>query len=127
MCGLTQAPVFLPVVDDFYSGMETVVPLFAGQLRKPRSEIEACYREVYGEGMIRFVPEGSEGGFLSALAYAGRDDMEVSVSGNEERILLTARFDNLGKGASGAAIQNMNIALGLPEDTGLITKKGERS
>ena len=127
MCGLSEAPVFLPVVADFYSGMETVVPLFSDRLGKNRAEIEACYREVYSDGMIRFVPEGSEGGFLSASAYAGRDDMEISVYGNEERILLTARFDNLGKGASGAAIQNMNIALGLPEDTGLITKKGERA
>ena len=63
-----------------------------------------------------------EAGFLSAAAFAGRDDMEVSVSGNEERILLTARFDNLGKGASGAAIQNMNILLGVDETTGLVTE-----
>ena len=56
---------------------------------------------------------------LSAAAYSGADDMQVSVTGNEDRIVLTARFDNLGKGASGAAIQNMNILLGLEEATGL--------
>jgi N-acetyl-gamma-glutamyl-phosphate reductase len=56
---------------------------------------------------------------MSAAAFSGRDDMEVTVTGNEERILLVSRFDNLGKGASGAAIQNMNIVLGLPETTGL--------
>ena len=60
-----------------------------------------------------------ESGFVSANALAGRDDMQLSVSGNEERMVLTARFDNLGKGASGAAIQNMNICLGLDETTGL--------
>ncbi|MBR2759848.1 MAG: N-acetyl-gamma-glutamyl-phosphate reductase [Solobacterium sp.] len=121
MCALRNAPVFLPVVADFYSGMETVVPLFPDMLEAPLSKIEECYEEVYSRGLVRYVRDSSEGGFLSAGAYALRDDMEVSVFGNEERILLTARFDNLGKGASGAAIQNMNIALGLAEDTGLIT------
>ena len=69
--------------------------------------------------ILHFDRGASEGGFLSAGAFAGRDDLSVSVCGTEERILVTARFDNLGKGASGAAIQNMNIVLGLPEDTGL--------
>ena len=127
MTGLETAPAFLPVVADFYSGMETAIPLFPSQLMGTAADIEACYRKVYSRGMIRFTEDGSEGNFLSAGAYAGRDDMEISVYGNAERIVLTARFDNLGKGASGAAIQNMNIALGLPEDTGLITVKGEQS
>jgi N-acetyl-gamma-glutamyl-phosphate reductase len=61
-----------------------------------------------------------EGGFLSALAYAERDDMEIAVSGNADRILLVSPFDNLGKGASGAAIQNMNILLGADEREGLV-------
>ncbi|MBO5587886.1 MAG: hypothetical protein J5899_04095 [Acidaminococcaceae bacterium] len=69
--------------------------------------------------MIRFNEAADEKGFLSAAAFSGRDDMEITVCGNEERILLVSRFDNLGKGASGAAIQNMNIVLGLPETEGL--------
>ena len=71
---------------------------------------------------MRFVedPSAAEGGFLSSAALSGRDSLEVSVFGNDKRILLVARFDNLGKGASGAAIQNMNIALGFPETSGLV-------
>ena len=74
----------------------------------------------YQGGLIRFAEGTDENGFLSASAFGGRDDLEVSVYGNEERILLVSRFDNLGKGASGAAIQNMNIALGLKEESELV-------
>lgn len=123
MCGLSYEPSFLPVVADFYSGMETVIPLFREDVNGSMEDIMACYESCYQTGMIRFVRNADEAGFLSANAMAGRDDMETAVFGNEERILLTARFDNLGKGASGAAIQNMNIALGLKEDTGLVTGK----
>jgi N-acetyl-gamma-glutamyl-phosphate reductase len=63
-------------------------------------------------------------GMLSAAAFSGRDDMQIGVYGNGQRILLVSRFDNLGKGASGAAIQNMNILMGLAEDTGLCVKRG---
>ena len=82
-------------------------------------EIREVYRKAYASGLIRFAEAPDEGGFLSAEALAGRDSMEISVFGNPERMLLTARFDNLGKGASGAAIQNMNIVLGLDEKEGL--------
>ena len=82
--------------------------------------MRAAYRAAYAEGLVRYVEGGDEGGFLSSAKYAGRDDMEVSVYGNDERIVLVSRFDNLGKGASGAAIQNMNLALGVPETTGLV-------
>jgi N-acetyl-gamma-glutamyl-phosphate reductase len=68
---------------------------------------------------VRYADDADEGGFLSAGAFAGRDDMQITVTGNDERILLVARFDNLGKGASGAAIQNMNLLLGVDETTGL--------
>ena len=78
-----------------------------------------AYRAAYETGLVRFVENADESGFLSAGAFAGRDDMQVTVVGNDERILLISRFDNLGKGASGAAIQNMNILLGLDEATGL--------
>ena len=83
-------------------------------------DVRAAYRAAYAEGLVRYVEGGDEGGFLSSAKYAGRDDMEVSVYGNDERIVLVSRFDNLGKGASGAAIQNMNLALGVPETTGLV-------
>ena len=121
LCGLTILPLFSPIVADYYAGMEVTVPLFRAQVKGGVDAIRTVYREIYGEGMIRFAEDDGEGGFLSASAFAGRDDMEVRVLGNEERILLISRFDNLGKGASGAAIQNMNILLGVPENTGLVT------
>ncbi len=116
---VSHAPAFLPTVAPFYSGMEVSVPLFGRDVRVGIDEIRAFYKDYYQNGLVRLVENKDEGGFLSAAALSGRDDMEISVSGNAERILLTARFDNLGKGASGAAIQNMNILLGVPEDTGL--------
>ena len=82
-------------------------------------EIRQVYRQYYQAGMIHYAEASDESGFLSASAMSGRDDMEVSVFGNQERILLAARFDNLGKGASGAAIQNMNLVLGTEESFGL--------
>ena len=118
VCGLDKAPIFCPIVGDFYSGMEVTVPLFANQLKGSMEDIQALYKNYYQTGLIRY-EEADDDGLLSACAYSGRDDMGVSVFGNGERIILTARFDNLGKGASGAAIQNMNILLGLPEATGL--------
>ena len=119
LCSLEKAPVFCPIVADFYSGMEVTVPIFAEDLRGSVEDIKAAYKAVYTGSLVHFDEGCDEGGFYSAGAYSGFDDMEVSVSGNEERILLTARFDNLGKGASGAAIQNMNIRLGLEETAGL--------
>ena len=119
LCGLEKAPVFCPIVGDFYSGMEVTVPLFASDIRGSMEDIKELYRNYYETGLVRFEEAADADGMLSAYTYSGRDDMAVSVFGNEDRILLTARFDNLGKGASGAAIQNMNILLGLPEATGL--------
>ena len=118
LCGLDSAPLFCPIVADFYSGMEVTVPLLRSMLKGTAQDIRSIYRTYYETGLVHY-REGSEEGFLSAAAYAGRDDLEVSVQGNDERIVLVARFDNLGKGASGAAIQNMNIRLGLDEATGL--------
>ena len=119
LCKLDAEPIFCPIVSDFYSGMEVTVPLFASQIKGTMEDIKALYKDYYTGGLIHFDDAADPDGLLSALAYAGRDDMGISVFGNGERILLTARFDNLGKGASGAAIQNMNILLGLPENTGL--------
>ena len=118
--GIDNAPVFCPIVADFYSGMEVTVPLFKSDINGTREDVCRAYSEYYREGGLVFYREGaSEGGFMSACAYSGNDGMEVSVEGNDERILLVARFDNLGKGASGAAIQNMNIILGVDDSTGL--------
>ena len=119
LCGLENAPVFCPIVADFYSGMEVTVPLFAKEIKGTLADIQAIYKAYYTSGLIHFEESADEDGLLSASAYADRDDMGVSVFGNEDRILLVSRFDNLGKGASGAAIQNMNILLGLDEATGL--------
>ena len=120
VCGLSVAPIFCPVVAPFYSGMEVTVPLFAKDICGDVEKIRTVYRKYYTQGLVRFVENADEGGFLSAAALSGRDDMQITVCGNDERILLVARFDNLGKGASGAAIQNMNILLGADETTGLV-------
>ena len=120
VCGLTHAPVFCPIVAPYYAGMEVTVPLTPSETSASVEEIRRVYSEYYRSGLIRFAEAPDEGGFLSAGALAGRDSLEVSVFGNDERILLVSRFDNLGKGASGAAIQNMNLTLGLPETEGLV-------
>ncbi len=118
-CGLKNAPCFSPIVVPHYSGMEVSVPLFAKDVKGGIEAIKDCYRDYYKKGLVRFVDDSQDGGFLSSAALSGRDDMEISVYGNKDRLMLVALFDNLGKGASGAAIQNMNIALGMPEKTGL--------
>ena len=120
VCGLTHAPVFCPIVGDFYSGMEVTVMLHGEDIHGDIEAIKEVYRHTYTGQLVKLCEETAEGGFLSAAAYSGRDDMEITVSGNAERLILTARFDNLGKGASGAAIQNMNILLGCDETAGLV-------
>ena len=119
LCGLENAPVFCPIVADFYAGMEVTVSLFGSDIKGNIDDIRALYKSYYAKGLVRYDDAPDADGLLSAGAYAGRDDMQVSVNGNSDRIILTSRFDNLGKGASGAAIQNMNILLGLDEATGL--------
>ena len=119
ICGMNSAPLFCPIVADFYSGMEVTVPLFTKDLKGTVNDIKEIYKNLYTGKLIHYTEEADEGGLLSAAAFSGRDDMEITVTGNEDRILLVSRFDNLGKGASGAAIQNMNVKLGLAEDTGL--------
>ena len=121
VCGLDHAPVFCPIVAPYYAGMEVTVPLTSSETSASPEEIKDVYRGVYSSGLVRFAESPEEDGFLSAGAFSGRDDMEISVFGTAERILLVSRFDNLGKGASGAAIQNMNLVLGEDEALGLIT------
>ena len=123
--GLTQEPLFVPVVDDYYCGMIVTFPVFTNLLKKKATpeDIRKMFEEFYaGEQFIKVMPFGSEeelGNFFHANDFAKRDDVKIYVTGNEDRVLITSIFDNLGKGASGAAIQCMNIRLGLPEETGL--------
>lgn len=120
VCGLTRTPVFNPYVCDYVCGMTVNVPLFSDLLNKKMGADEI--REVLSAHYAgsRFVSVGDEpSGFISANVFNGTNNMQLLVNGGEDRILLTARFDNLGKGASGAAIQNMNIALGLDESFSL--------
>lgn len=120
VAGLDFAPVFCPVVGDFYSGMEVTVPLFESDVKGTATDIAEVYRGLYDGDIVFFKEECDESGFLSAGAYEGRDCMEISLHGGEGRYILVARYDNLGKGASGAAVECMNLALGLPPETGLV-------
>lgn len=118
--GIQNAPVFSPIVADFYSGMEVTVPLFATQLSGASAEdVKRIYAQKYRGPIVSYVEGADEGGFFSAGKLSLLDRMEISVCGNEERILLLARYDNLGKGASGAALECMNLVLGLPKEYGL--------
>lgn len=119
ICGLDTAPVFCPIVADFYSGMEVTVPVFRKDLLGTAEDIRQLYAEVYHTPVVHYESFPEDLAMLPANQMAGRDDMVIRVTGNEDRILLTACFDNLGKGASGAAIQNMNIVLGLDQTLGL--------
>ncbi len=118
--GLNTAPAFCPIVAPFYSGMELTVTLFKKDIKASIDNLKEIYKSYYNNGLVHFNDGAHEDGFLSAAAYSGRDDMEISVFGNDDRIVLTARYDNLGKGASGAAVQNMNILMGVDEKTGLV-------
>lgn len=117
VCGLKNAPIFNPIVADFYSGMCVSVPVFTNLLKKeytPKT-LREFFKDFYAGAKFISVCEDEEK-FLAANTLSGSNKMQIYVGGNEEQILLCSRFDNLGKGASGAAVQNMNIALGLNED-----------
>lgn len=126
VCGLKYKPMFNPIVDDYYCGMTVTVPLISRALNRRYSpsdihEIISAHYE--GQRFIRvtelYAKDTLPDGFLAANTLAGTNDLQIFVCGNNEHILLAARLDNLGKGASGAAVQNMNIMLGLDESTGL--------
>lgn len=118
--GVGTAPAFCPIVADFYSGMEVTVTLFKNDIKASAENVKSVYKNYYKGDLVHFDDNCDENGFLSAAALSGRDDMQLSVYGNDDRIILTARYDNLGKGASGAAIQNMNILIGAEETAGLV-------
>ena len=118
--GLDYEPVFCPIVSDFYSGMEVTVPLFKAQLLKGDiNEIKKIYSEIYTTSLIKYKEVNDEGGFISANKYRNKDTMSIEVYGNDDRILLVARYDNLGKGASGAAVECLNIKLGCDKTKNL--------
>ena len=118
--GIQNHPAFMPIVGDFYSGMEVTIPIFPEMLKKGNlEEIKAVYKEKYTGPVVNFVEDFSEDGFVSANKLGNKDSMEISALGNDDRILLIARYDNLGKGASGAAVECMNIVLGCDVTTGL--------
>ncbi len=117
--GLENAPVFCPIVADFYSGMTVTVPLFKSQLKGSIEDIKRVYAAKYTGAIVQYEASADENGFISGLKEGKKDGMKVTVAGNEERILLIACYDNLGKGASGAAVECMNIALGTERTKGL--------
>ena len=122
MTGITNAPCFSPVVADYYSGMVMTIPLHTAMLKGGAGMgevLKALHGRYDGEALIKVQDEVS-GSTVYSNTMAGSNGMEISVSGNEERILLIASYDNLGKGASGAAVQNMNLVLGTKETAGLI-------
>ncbi len=119
---LNNLPIFSPIVADFYCGMEVTVPLFAKQINGNVEDIKSVYSGIYNGPIVKYTDNPSENGLMSASKFDHDDGMEISVLGNDERVLLVSRFDNLGKGASGAAIQNMNVVLGCDETTGLSLK-----
>lgn len=118
--GIKNTPAFMPIVGDFYSGMEVTVPIFPEMLNGAGvEEIKNIYKEKYTGPIVYLAEDFAENGFVSANKLRNKDSMEISVSGNDDRILLIARYDNLGKGASGAAVECMNIVLGTDIITGL--------
>ncbi len=114
--------MFSPIVDDYYKGMATTVPLHTSQLHgrhHPPSGVGGLADHYAGEQLVQCGPGGATAK-LYAGAKAGDNDLHLVVAGNDEPFTITALFDNLGKGASGAAVQNMNIMLGLEETAGLL-------
>jgi N-acetyl-gamma-glutamyl-phosphate reductase len=126
--GLNQRPSFLPMVGDFYCGMLVQLPLMAAQLKggAGRAALHEIYRDHYaGEPFVKICPvDGGAGlterGYLAADALKGTNMLEIHILGHEEQIMMVARLDNLGKGASGSAVQNLNLMLGLDETAGLL-------
>ncbi len=122
--GLKHAPIFSPIVADFYSGMEMTLPLFKENLLNGATvaDIKALYKSIYNTPVVHYDENASEAGLMAANFYRGTDSMQITVEGNEERILLIARYDNLGKGASGAAVECMNIVMKKDPTCGLELK-----
>lgn len=120
--GLSKKPIFSPIICDYPQGMVVSVPLYTDRMSKKYTiqDIYEMFAEHYvNSDIVKVRRPGYTQGMIGSNQFANRDDMEIEINGNEDRILITSRFDNLGKGASGAAIQCMNIAMGIDEKTGL--------
>ena len=119
--GLANEPVFCPVVADFYSGMQVTVPLFADWLKPGAGmeDVKNAYKALYTGPVVSYTDAAEAGGFLSAAVQTGLDSMKITVAGNAQRMLLLAVYDNLGKGASGAAVECMNLVTGAEKTLGL--------
>lgn len=126
MTGIAQAPIFSPIVADFYSGMIVSVPVpfsaFSTEYQSGSAIVQLLEKYYANRPLVTVHPYGTspENGMLAANALSGKDNLEIFVFNNADRLVLTARFDNLGKGASGAAVQCMNLMLGRAETTGLV-------
>ncbi len=124
--GLAKEPLFSPILADYYSGMVVSVPLYTEYLKdckNPKAMTEYFAQYYKGEQFIKVVENGGDdlyGGMLAGNSLSGWDGLKVYITGNEERMVLSAQFDNLGKGASGAAVQCLNILLGCDESKGLV-------
>ena len=123
--GLKREPLFSPMICDYYSGMVMSVPLYTDLLQKVHTpkEVHEMFCKFYeGQQFVKVMPldaEAGEGNMLAGNACSGWDGLRIFITGNEDRIVLSSQFDNLGKGASGAAIQCLNIVLGCEENKGL--------
>lgn len=122
VCGLQNPPIFQPIVSDFYSGMLVSVPIFAKDISCSVQELKEIYKAKYNGDIVKYSEELECESFISASSHSGCDGMEIAVRGNEERIVLTARYDNLGKGASGSCVESVNMLLGKNNNIGLKLK-----
>ncbi len=119
--GINNPPLFSPIVADYYSGMAVSIPLFKENLCEGKGveDIINVYKNTYNSAFVKYTETTGDDAMFSAEKMSGNDGMEILVKGNFDRILLLARYDNLGKGASGAAIECMNILMGIDPETGL--------
>ena len=125
--GLAEKPIFTPIVDDYYSGMVVCVP-FRTRLADKKVTVSDVYemfaKHYDGQNFVKVMPwkdiEEQKKVLLSSNDLSGTNKMEIHIFGDDERIMLCSRLDNLGKGASGAAVQCLNIMMGIDETTGLL-------
>lgn len=116
--GLQNEPIFSPYICDYFCGMVMTVPLFKKDLKNGKTieDIKALYKAKYNSDIVKYEESIDENGFIAGNKMGEKDSMEITVCGNEDRILLIARYDNLGKGASGAAVQCLNVKMGISPD-----------
>lgn len=124
--GLDKEPIFIPLVDDYYCGMIVNIPIHADLMKtkmSPEEVRDILAKHYEGQTFVRVCEYGEESkynGFLSANELRGKDFAQILVTGNEDRMVVSAMFDNLGKGASGAAVECLNVSMGIDPATGLV-------